>query len=294
MRMSPGLDIDGIDYLWSLGPGEYKMEVAQPRVPKGGARGAGSSRGPPRIACSSGPTSVARSVRTGYMSAATSFASGFGGRKISSKIATPTTTTTCLDEGAGKESTRKGVGLNVEKPGIHIGSSFERRSKPIDWARGWSTKARESEEGEVNSTEGKEEGIEKVASGKASQDSPLDVWARGVLNGGKEKEAKGKRKLEKKVVEEMRGAWDRKEGGAEKEKGENKEDKIDENLKERIGGGRGSVLDGVLMSERILATNRLKVLLNRVKWERAEGLEGPVDGDRVVTMSAENYTSEGR
>jgi hypothetical protein len=51
------------------------------------------------------------------------------------------------------------------------------------------------------------------------------------------------------------------------------------------------VLDGVLLSERILATNRLKVLLNRVKWERAEGLEGPVDGNRVVIMSAENYTS---
>jgi hypothetical protein len=64
-------------------------------------------------------------------------------------------------------------------------------------------------------------------------------------------------------------------------------------LKERIGGGRGSVLDGVLMSEHILATNRLKVLLNRVKWERAEGLEGPVDGDRVVIMPAENYTSRG-
>jgi hypothetical protein len=293
MRMSPGLDIDGTDYLWSLGPGEYKMEVAQPRVPKAGARGTGSSRGPPRMPCSSGPTSVARSVWIGYMSAATSFASGFGGRKISSKIATPTTTTTCLNEGGGKESTQKGVGLNVEKPGIHIGSSSERRSKPIDWARGWSTKARESEEGKVNSTEGKEEGSEKVASGKAFEDSPLDVWARGVLNGGKEKEAKGKRKLEKKVVEEMRGAWDREEGGAKKEKDENKEDKIDENLKERIGGGRGSVLDGVLMSERILATNRLKVLLNRVKWERAEGLEGPVDGDRVVIMSAENYTSRG-
>jgi hypothetical protein len=180
------------------------MEVAQPRVPKGGARGAGSSRGPPRMPCSSGPTSVARSVRTGYMSAATSFASGFGGRKISSKIATPTTA--CLNEGAGKESTQKGVDLNVEKCGIHIGSSSERRSKPTDWARGWTTKARESVKGEVNSTEGKEEGSEKVASGKASEDSPLDVWARGVLNGGKEKEAKGKRKLEKKVVEEMRGA----------------------------------------------------------------------------------------
>jgi hypothetical protein len=114
-----------------------------------------------------------------------------------------------------------------------------------------------------------------------------------VLNGGKEKEAKGKRKLEKKVVEEMRGAWDGEEGGAEKEKDENKEDKIEENLKERIEGGIGSVLDGVLMSERILATNRLKVLLNRVKCERAEGLEGPVDGDRVVIMSAENYTSRG-
>jgi hypothetical protein len=119
------------------------------------------------------------------------------------------------------------------------------------------------------------------------------VWARGVLDGGKEKEAKGKRKLEKKVVKEMRGAWDRGKGGAEKEKDENKEDKIDENLNKRIKGGRGSVLDGVLMSERILATNMLKVLLNRVKWERAEGLEGPVDGDRVVIMSAENYTSRG-
>jgi hypothetical protein len=32
------------------------------------------------------------------------------------------------------------------------------------------------------------------------------VWARGVLNGGKEKEAKGKRKFGKKVVAEMRGA----------------------------------------------------------------------------------------
>jgi hypothetical protein len=82
MRMSAGLDIDGTDYLWSLGLGEYKMEVAQPRVPKGGARGAGSSRGPPRMPCSSGPTSVARSVRTGYMSAATSFASSFWRKKI--------------------------------------------------------------------------------------------------------------------------------------------------------------------------------------------------------------------
>jgi hypothetical protein len=291
VRMSPGLDIDGTDYLWSLGPEEYKMEVAQPCVLKGGARGAVSSRGPPRMPCSSGPTSMARSVWTGYMPAATSFASGFGGRKVASKTATPTTTTTTLKEGEGKKSVKKGVGLNVEKSGIHIGSSSERRSKPIDCARGWSTKARESEEDEVNSTEGKEEGTEKVALGKASEDLPLDMWARGVLNGGKEKEAKGKRKLEK-VVEEMRGAWDREEGGVEKEKDENK-DKSYENSKERIGGGRGSVLDRVLLSKRILATNMLKVLLNRVKWERAERLEGPVDGDRVVIMSAENYTSRG-
>jgi hypothetical protein len=290
--MSPGLDIDGTNYLWSLGPGEYKMEVAQPRVPKAGARRAGSSRGPPRMPCSSGPTLVARSIWTGYMSAATSFASGFGGRKILSKIATPTTTTTCLNKRGGKESMQKGVGLNVEKPEIQIGSSSERRSKSIDWARGWSTKARESKEGEVNSTEGKEEGGEKVASRKASEDSPLDAWARGVLNGGKEKEAKGQRKLKKKVVEETRGAWDREEGGAEKEKDENK-DNADDNSKERTRGGKGSVLDGVLLSERILATNRLKVLLNRVKWERSEGLEGPVDGDRVVIMLAENYTSRG-
>jgi hypothetical protein len=150
--------------------------------------------------CSSGPTSVARSVWTGYISVATSFTSGFGGRRFSSKIATPTTTTTCLNEGGGKESTQKGVGLNVEKPGIQIGSSSEKRSKPIEWARGWSTKARESEEGEVNSTEGKEEGGEKVALGKASEDSPLDVWARGVLNGGKEKEAKGKGSWKKRLL----------------------------------------------------------------------------------------------
>jgi hypothetical protein len=166
VRMSPGLDTDGTNYLWSLGSGEYKMEVAQPGVPKARTRRAGSSRGPPRMPCSSGPTSVARSVRTGYMSAATSFASGFGGRTNSSKIATPTTTTTCLNKGGGKESTQKGVSLTVEKPGIQIGSSSERKSKPIDWARGWSTKAQESKEGEVNSTEGKEEGGEKVASGR--------------------------------------------------------------------------------------------------------------------------------
>jgi hypothetical protein len=101
---------------------------------------------------------------------------------------------------------------------------------------------------------------------------------------------KGKRKLGKKVVEEMRGAWDRVEGGGKKEKDKNK-DNADDNSKERTGGGGGSVLDGVLLSEHILATNRLKVLLSRVKWERAAGLEGPVDGDRVVIMLAENYTS---
>jgi hypothetical protein len=50
----------------------------------------------------------------------------------------------------------------------------------------------------VNSTEGKEEGGEKVTSEKASEDLPLDVWARGVLNGGKEKEAKGIKKVGKK------------------------------------------------------------------------------------------------
>jgi hypothetical protein len=200
VKMLPVLDIDGIDYLWSLGPREYKMEVAQPPVPKAAAKGAGSSRGPPRMPCSSGPTSVARSVRTGYMSAATSFPSGFGGRRISSKIATPTTTTTCLNEGGGKESTQKEVGLNVGKPGIQIGSSSEKRSKPIDWARGWSTKARESKEGKVNSTEGKEEGGEKVASGKASEDSSLDAWARGVLNGGKEKEAKERESWGKRLL----------------------------------------------------------------------------------------------
>lgn len=299
IRMSPGLDPEATDLLWSLGPGEYMMEVAEARAHRGGMRGGGSGRGAPRVQCSSVPSAVARSVRTGYLSAATSFASGFGGKKFASKKAMESEEGGKSKPGNERVEKEKGRSLNEEKSGINIGSSSERRSKQVDWGRGWSKRVGQSGEEEVSSKLGKREESERREVGKTAEDSPLDEWARGVLKEGKRKEVSRKKMLEKEVVEKMEEAWGR-ERGEEEEKKEEREEKREEEREERREEEkgkkeerRGNVTEGVLLSERILATNRLKVLLNRVKCERVEALEGPVDGDRVLLMSAANYTSRG-
>lgn len=274
LRMSPGWDADGTDLLWSLGPGEYVMEVAKARAPKGGSRGGGGGRGAPRMQCSSGPTSVARSVRTGFMSAATSFASGFGGKGFASKKAPL--------RGDGVKSKVN----EAEKSGIHIGSSSERRSKHVDWGRGWSKNVRENAEEEVSSRIGSKDEGERREERKAAEESPLDEWARGMLRGGKEQKRKEKNILDKEVVERMAEAWEKEEEG-------NTEKQETEESLFNTEKGRGDVTDAVLLSARINPTNRLKVLLERAKSEKVEGFEGPVDGDRVLLMSAENYTSRG-
>ena len=198
LRMSPGWDAEGADLLWSLGPGEYEMEVAKARAPKGGMRGGGGGRGAPRMQCSSGPTSVARSVRTGYMSAATSFASGFGGKGFASKKAP------LRDEGVKSKVNEE------EKSGIHIGSSSERRSKQVDWGKGWSKKVGESAEEEVSSRIGsKDEGERREMRKADEEESPMDEWARGMLRAGKEQKRKEKKRLEKDVVDKMAEAWEK-------------------------------------------------------------------------------------
>jgi hypothetical protein len=45
------------------------------------------------------------------------------------------------------------------------------------------------------------------------------------------------------------------------------------------------VTDGVLKSDKIQPTNQLLLLLQRQKHEEVEGLDGPVDGDRVLIMA---------
>jgi hypothetical protein len=286
VRMSPGWDAEGTDYLWSLAPGEYKMEArAEVRATKAGTRGGGSGRGAPRMACSNVPSvSVARSVRTGYLSATTSFASGFGGKKFASKKP-------ALSKDGGRTKKENEGEQKGERSGINIGSSSERRSKQVDWGRGWSRSVGERGDEEVSSKidEGEESGRREV--GKEVENSPLDEWARGVMRGVREKEIKGKKKIEKEVVDKMEEAWAREKEGEEKKKGEVEEEKEQEEKKRE--GGRGNVTDAVLLSKRILATNRLKVLLNRAKCERVEALDGPVDGDRVLLMSTENYASRG-
>jgi hypothetical protein len=49
------------------------------------------------------------------------------------------------------------------------------------------------------------------------------------------------------------------------------------------------VTDGVLKSDKIQQTNQLLLLLQRQKHEEVEGLDGPVDGDRVLIMANGAY-----
>jgi hypothetical protein len=49
------------------------------------------------------------------------------------------------------------------------------------------------------------------------------------------------------------------------------------------------VTDGVLKSEEIQPTDQLLLLLQRQKHEEVEGLDGPVDGDRVLIMANGAY-----
>jgi hypothetical protein len=83
--------------------------------------------------------------------------------------------------------------------------------------------------------------------------------------------------------------------GPETQSGDCRKEKVvlqQEGLSTREGELRTDglrVTDGVLKSENIQPTNQLLLLLQRQKHEEVEGLDGPVDGDRVLIMANGAY-----
>jgi hypothetical protein len=153
-------------------------------------------------------------------------------------------------ESASRQMQDKGVGSKDERKG-----SWEEKGKENEWAAGMF--------GKRGTSEATGEAAGKAASGMGEKRKSND-WAKGIF--GKEGEGKKREGVD---AAALREAW--------------KKDC------EKAGESQSSVLDGVLLSEKIRPTNRLKVLLQNTKVEKVLGLEGPVDGNRVLLMSASAY-----
>ncbi|GAQ93037.1 hypothetical protein KFL_012650010 [Klebsormidium nitens] len=100
-----------------------------------------------------------------------------------------------------------------------------------------------------------------------------------------------KRAVDKEALKEMKEAWKGVEGESSKGEGEEKHNSGEKSVSR--SGGTGSVVDAVLLSPKVKQTSRLWQLLQSVEPERVEGLHGPVDGDKVLLMAEEAYTSRG-
>jgi hypothetical protein len=117
-----------------------------------------------------------------------------------------------------------------------------------------------------------------------------EAWSKGEGGGGSEKG--GKQAQAGTESGDCRGEGGSVRGNGDFEVGKEKVVLEEKRLKVREGVLRTDgvrVTDGVLKSDKIQPTNQLLLLLQRQKHEEVKGLDGPVDGDRVLIMANGAY-----
>jgi hypothetical protein len=148
--------------------------------------------------------------------------------------------------------------------------------------------------------EGKQQEREKPRIRKEDVDEMRGAWTKEAEGGGRGKGEKEGEKMNDSGLKGNGGERDERGEesgvtGPETQSGDCRKEKVvlqQKGLSTREGELRTyglRVTDGVLKSEKIQPTNQLLLLLQRQKHEEVEGLDGPMDGDRVLIMANGAY-----
>lgn len=291
VRLSPSLDPDGGDYVWSLGAGEYIMEARIKETRSGLGKGSSGLTGQ---GSRGGMQGGARRAHSGYHSAAASFGSLakasasisrthlFGERaRARTSVGGGNSCAAGSKKTTGLAGARRKSKTQVEKEGNKAEEEEEVESAKRD----------DGGKGPAKKNDGRDENVRRGT-------READEWAKGIFGGGEEEEVRRERSGGRESVG-RRDEWARGIFGSEGERQKSGRGIDAETLKEmKEAWGNGgeerstNVIDGVLLSDRILVTNRLKMLLERTKPERVNGLEGPVNGNKVLLMDASAYSGK--